>query len=373
MQTVESSLRQRWGYLAKDFVETADGQLFAVVVHGVEAGRVLTSLRYTRRSEGLRKLGSLESQQLLQKQHPDWLYHCPRRDVQLHGVPESCVIRHYRPAAFLEEQRQLYRAAHHPTLAPALKAIRQHLDAGNLETGQLEAGQLAAGQLAAGHPQTGPTGGGLTGEWGITGSHLLGAAGADSDIDCVVYGMKNFLRAQQLAQNAMERGDWQGLTPEQWQAAYQRRGCELSLAEYSWHERRKYNKFSVMGTKIDLSCVDNPPPEALIAGEKIGKTQLLAQVVDDTHAFASPAVYRVSHPRIQSVLSGTPTYAGQAVVGEWIQARGWEEHTLDGSRRLVVGTSREGSDEWLKVVSAPAVDGKVGNREEDAVFRSESG
>jgi len=47
------------------------------------------------------------------------------------------------------------------------------------------------------------------------------------------------------------------------------------------------------------------------------------------------------------VLSYTHTYAGQALPGELIEARGIVEEVGD-IKRLVVGTSREPKGEWIK-------------------------
>jgi len=51
---------------------------------------------------------------------------------------------------------------------------------------------------------------------------------------------------------------------------------------------------------------------------------------------------------VSEVVSFTPTYAGQAVVGETIEASGWLEVDSVGARRVVVGTSREGRGEWIR-------------------------
>jgi len=55
-------------------------------------------------------------------------------------------------------------------------------------------------------------------------------------------------------------------------------------------------------------------------------------------SFDSPAIYQIDHPDISYVLSYTHTYAGQALVGERIEARGMDE-ALGDIKRLVVGTN----------------------------------
>ena len=67
-------------------------------------------------------------------------------------------------------------------------------------------------------------------------------------------------------------------------------------------------------------------------------------------AFDHPARYVVRHADVAEVVSFTPTYAGQAVAGETIEASGWLEVDSVGARRVVVGTSREAGGEWIRVV-----------------------
>ena len=74
---------------------------------------------------------------------------------------------------------------------------------------------------------------------------------------------------------------------------------------------------------------------------------ITAKVTDAEFAFDSPAIYNVDHPEISTVLSFTHTYAGQALAGETIEARGRVEESADG-KTLVIGTTREPKGEWIK-------------------------
>ena len=133
------------------------------------------------------------------------------------------------------------------------------------------------------------------------------------------------------------------------QAAYDRRGCALSFEEYAWHERRKWNKFVVGDTLLDLTCVEKSSEIANASGVKIGRAEIQAEVADATRSFCHPAEYRVEHSRVSHVLSFTPTYAGQAEPGERIEAKGILEETADGVR-LVIGTTREAKGQLIRVV-----------------------
>lgn len=77
-------------------------------------------------------------------------------------------------------------------------------------------------------------------------------------------------------------------------------------------------------------------------------------MTEDTFAFDSPARYGIDHPDVSEIVCCTPTYVGQARRGEVIQAAGWLEETSRGTRRLIVGTSREAPGEYVRVLHAAA-------------------
>ncbi|HQJ62015.1 MAG TPA: DNA polymerase subunit beta, partial [Methanothrix soehngenii] len=73
-------------------------------------------------------------------------------------------------------------------------------------------------------------------------------------------------------------------------------------------------------------------------------------VTDCEFAFDSPAIFRLDHPEVKEILCFTHTYAGQALPGERIEAKGVLEETANGLR-LVVGTTREARGEWIRSLS----------------------
>ena len=160
--TYEQSLRAAGGgYLTRDFVETAEGLLFAVVANGLEEDRVLSSLRYIRAGTDLRKLDTSTANQLLRECHPDYLFRSRRRDVDLHAVSPAQMVRHYRPAA------QLAEIVARPRRDPLEEKVRRLSEI-------IGAGVTPPGWL------------------GVTGSLLVGAHQARSDIDLVTYGRRGF-------------------------------------------------------------------------------------------------------------------------------------------------------------------------------------
>jgi hypothetical protein len=191
---------------------------------------------------------------------------------------------------------------------------------------------------------------------GITGSYLCGLHGETSDMDFVVYGLKYFNRARKVIKDACEEGLTTEITEEIWRYIYQKRKPELSYKEFIAHELRKNHRGAIGNTYFDILYVrDTAELQQLDKrdyekGERAGHRLINAEVKDASFSFDSPAIYKLEHPEIDTILSFTHTYAGQAAAGETIEARGWVEKTEDETR-LVVGTTREAKGEWIRSLS----------------------
>jgi hypothetical protein len=183
---------------------------------------------------------------------------------------------------------------------------------------------------------------------GVTGSLLAGLQNETSDIDFIVYGSSWFTARDILARAKEKKDSITEISEEMWHEIYNKRRPELSFDEFLVHERRKGNRGMVDGTYFDLLYVrdweDIAPCER---GGDIGPATIEATVTNADFSFDSPAIYKIDHPEISYVLSYTHTYAGQALVGERIEARGMVE-VLGDIRRLVVGTTREPKGEWIR-------------------------
>ncbi len=183
---------------------------------------------------------------------------------------------------------------------------------------------------------------------GVTGSILVDLATPDSDIDFVVYGLKYFDLARRILQNSQET---LGLDRKSWKQYYQKRfhsGSGLGFDEWLWHEKRKFNLGRIEGTLFNLLLVGGPVD--LTKGAPVKKTVIRCKVLDSNQSFSVPAVYKVEHKLVDTVVSFTHTYAGQALEGERIEVSGMLEKTASGWHRMVVGTSREAAGEYIKVV-----------------------
>ncbi len=308
---------------SRDFLETSEGLVFAVLVDEPEEGRSLCFLRYVRDEDGLRKMATGEANSLLATRFPHYLFHSKKRDASLHGVYEDRVSIHHQASPRLTE---IINSKSPDPLETKLAFVCKLLTEGGLMLSDL----------------------------GVTGSLLIGAQTPHSDIDVVVYGRKQFIMLRRKLERAINQSTLDPLTEEQWKDSYERRGCSLSFSEYIWHEKRKYNKVLVSGTKVDFSLVSDAGYEADQSYRKTGFQQVTAKVTDDKHAFDHPSIYRIRHHEIEEICCFTPTFTGQVKVGETIVAQGMVEESLSGARRLVIGSSREAPGEFIKILAGKA-------------------
>jgi predicted nucleotidyltransferase len=176
---------------------------------------------------------------------------------------------------------------------------------------------------------------------------LLGLNSSSSDIDFVVYGPM-WWKARAIVARAKANGLIEDLDEFTWKKIYSKRKPEISFEEFMTHEKRKGNRGMIDGTYFDLlftrdwSQICQPP-----AGKPIGPGLIEARVIDAEFAFDSPAIFHLDHPLVREIFCFTHTYAGQALPGEMIEAKGVLEQT-DQGQRLVVGTTREARGEWIR-------------------------
>ncbi len=293
----------------RDFIEDRDGCLYAVSAYDNNE-RVGCILRYVPDPEGerrdparrrYRKYDFSEAFAWIREHKPDYL-------DTVHRVPREDVVRVYKPE---EEIGNV--AARDPRVARLLS----HFD-------------LPAGSF------------------GCTGSLLCGLENAASDIDLVVYGEAWFTAQRQL-RRLVETGVIPPMSTAMWRKVYEKRAPEIPFDAFVLHEQRKWNRGEFEGTYFDLlytrsyADLDALPTGA---GKVIGRATIEATVTDASLSFDSPAVYAVDQDEISRVLSFTHTYAGQALAGEVIEARGVVEEHND-ELWLIVGTTREARGEYI--------------------------
>jgi hypothetical protein len=310
-----------WSALRRhDFIETTEGLIFAIVASGLEQQRALCFLRYARNEQGLAKLNTEAANTLLATRFPQYLFHSATRDASLHGVPVDRIEKHFQPP---ERAAQLAVGGGSSVIA---------------HRGGRLIGNLSQYEVPIEHI-------------GVTGSLLIGAESDHSDIDLVIYGADNFERARAAIASGFADGTLTPLNDDEWREAYRRRGCDLTFEEYVWHEQRKNNKAVFEGTKFDIAWGDQSARQGSVTenAKKLRSATIRGAVVDDSATFRFPARWQIEHPEITELFAFTPTYVGQAFVGEMIEACGIVERTAD-HHRLVVGASREAAGQWIKVI-----------------------
>lgn len=312
-------------FFAKDFIETAEGLIFAVVEQGTEENKALCFLRYVATLSGWKKVATEQANDLLQQQYPDYLHYSSILDAHLHAVAIDRIVKHHQPKRRLQQLMQatmddasLPGAVVERDLAELCELFQQH----GLDLAQI----------------------------GVTGSLLVGVQNPASDIDLVCYGRDIFHQCRAITRKLVESGALQDLNDRDWQQSYDRRSCELSFDDYVWHERRKCNKAVINGRKFDLNFIDDRASLEAINYQKRGPITLQCKVIDDFHAFDYPAEFKIDHQQIASIVSFTATYTGQAVSGETVEVAGVLEQSEQGLKRIVVGSSREAHGEYIKVV-----------------------
>ena len=305
-------------YFAKEFIETAEGLLFAVVANGIENDKVLCFLRYVRENNTLKKHDTDAANQLLKNQFTDYLYFSPHLQAKLHAVPLEKIVKHYKPQQRLSDI--LHVEPENPVQQDCVELCRL------FESKSIDLSTM-----------------------GVTGSLLVGAENSGSDIDLVCYDKTVFHQCRSAMRKLITEKSLRQLLKKDWQDSFKRRACELKFDDYVWHEKRKFNKALINGRKFDLSLLNPHEDNEHEQYKKCGTTTVQAQVSDDSGAFDYPAEYKIHGCEIKSVVSFTATYIGQAKTGELIEARGQIEENQHGVKRLVIGSNREAKNEYIRV------------------------
>jgi predicted nucleotidyltransferase len=310
-------------YLPKDFIQTKQGLVFAVVSYQAHEGKVGCFLRYVRNGDAWKKIDTEQANQLLRQSYPEYLYQSTQFDAMFHAVAVKDIVEHHRPETRLQyvlqqEPRDNIEHKLH-LLIPILVRFGVNCDF-----------------------------------LGLTGSMLINQQCSTSDIDLVVFGRKNFQKTRQALKSAIHSGELRDLDLTLMNNNFHRRAGELSFDEFSWHEYRKYNKASIDGTKFDIGmvCLSSEIQQDDEQYQKQGMRTIITKVVNDLHAFDFPAVYLVDNKLTPEVLSFTHTYVGQAKKGELVEVSGAVECNIaTGKCRLIVGSTREAEGEYIKVIN----------------------
>lgn len=293
----------------RDFIVTKDDWIFAVADYCHEDG-IRSILRYVPDPQGTRGTGKKYRKMdfddafiFMRKARPEWV-------SDVHIVPWDSVKEILAPDKRLPQITEK-----NEKVKAIVKSLEKHVPLENM---------------------------------GVTGSLLPGLEIGSSDIDFIVYGSSWFTARDIIRREKQKKNPITEISDDMWQDIYKKRRPDISFDEFLLHEIRKGNKGMVGGTYFDLLYVrDWKDIEPCLRGTDVGNKTIEATVTNADFAFDSPAIYKIDHPEISYVLSYTHTYAGQALVGERIEARGMVE-IVGNMKRLIVGTTREPKGEWIR-------------------------
>ncbi|HOI39667.1 MAG TPA: nucleotidyltransferase domain-containing protein [Methanobacterium sp.] len=330
----------------RDFIHTQDDLFFATTTYLHPNNRILSFLRYIPDPKGDRslngsrysKVDSKQAYDFLNDSFPEYLFDCEVTGVEMMGVPAGKVKEILSPVERLKE------IMNHPSPDELLLKVIKVANVFQEEAG-IDQKHL-----------------------GISGSVLPGLYDPQvSDIDFVVYGLKNHKKAMETFEYMKNdvNSDLKRIADDYWAKLYEKRikDSTLSYDEFRWYEERKNNRGVVDGTLFDILATKEWDEIQGTFGEDTyepcGTVKIEATVSDALAAFDNPAVYQVEDVNIlegpkvpiNEVASYTHTYSGQARDGEIITARGKLEKVMGRTTyyRLIVGTTRESLGEYIKL------------------------
>lgn len=351
----------------RDFIYTSDDLYFASTNYIHPTNRVISFLRYIPDPDGdrekdrkrYRKVGSEEAYTYLRENHPEYLYFSEVTNVEMMGVPSDKIERVIKPEERLLRLKETFDnggKVKNPELISKLMDVADFF------------------HFMADIPYD---------HMGISGSILPGLQKSDiSDLDFVVYGLDNHRNAIETFKQYrgkevyIEQVDKhitvEGITNDYWDFVYDKRMFDSSLSkeEFRWYENRKANRGTINGTLFDILATKDYDEIEGEWGDTIyepqGTEQIEADIVSALGAFDNPSSYTLENIKhldgvdypLTEIVSFTHTYAGEVVDGEHVIAKGKVEKVIVNGKtshyRLVVGTTREAIDEYVKLKESPA-------------------
>lgn len=320
-----------------DLLETRDHIVFDVKGLLHPPTRVVAFPRFipdargnrSRGEKAYRKVYALsERYDFLESQLPSYLVFDPIFGERLCEVPGKDVIRHYTPTARLQEMR----------------------DEGELD--ELETAALSFLELLQKHA------GIAWDKLGISGSLLARIHTVESDIDPIVYGVKNSLKLCE-ALKALRR-DEESLvkvyTRSGLRALYRFRqqDTKVPFDDFAVTESRKILQGTFLGRDFYIRCVKDWDELEESYGDRVykrvGRARIRARISSDLDAIFTPCRYSVDNVRalkgklgeaVSEIASFRGRFCEQAMRGETVTAEGKVEEVRDKDEpsyfRLLLG------------------------------------
>ena len=274
----------------RDFLETVDGLLFCVVGYLHPPDRVTAYLKYVPEEGGKWSRGETgytrvlpyyhvsqveNTYEYLREEYPNYLYHCPIRNITISSVPKEDVETHFQPrkrlASIIEEGPKddlEYRLRDLVTILTGLSGLR-------------------------------------LGDLGVTGSILTGSHSPEfSDMDLTVYGAEASLRLKEaLLDMREEQSTVQPFTSakkELWSRGREER-FPLSFAELMEFAERRWNYGIFMDTYFSVHPVRTYDEISEEYGDRtyrqLGPIHGRGVITDASESIYLPALYGVEDVR----------------------------------------------------------------------------
>ncbi len=322
-----------------DFIELDDGSIFEIKGLSHPPHGVIAYPRYTpdeggeRSKEGrrYRKLNTIrEKVEFLRSRFSEYYTFDPYYQRMLPIIPWSRVVKHYTPQHTVTELLAARNLA--GLRLKALRFLRCVAEMADVSLDRL----------------------------GISGSIMLGLEGEGSDIDLVVYGLRESQKVRAAILKAMAEGMLiRRLGGERLKELYLTRSkdTQMSYEDFKRVEEKKSNQGLFENTPFfirylkDWNEVDERYGEYQI--RRLGYAKITAEVLDASQAHLTPAIYLLKDVRVLSgpssltvdrLITWRGRFAEQACEGEAIVAQGYvEEYLHKGGvlRQMVVGEGRE--------------------------------
>ncbi len=319
-------------FIEGDYIETVEGLLFAVKGLHHPKGRVIAYLRYIPDSKGersrkkvnYRRVYSIEeTTEFLRKHHPEYLSYVESRDLTLQSVPLARIDRVYKPRERLIDLMEYPRTNLEKTVARFTSILSSE---SNIPVGEI----------------------------GVSGSILIGLVSPLSDVDLIVYGREEGLKAYEALRRLRDACDWI--------SSYDMKTVEkvlkarwgdtgLDLVRFRGIEVRKILHGLVCGRDYFVRLVKKPDEvETEMESKPLCRARLRAVISDGSDSIFAPCTYQVEDcvlldapncHEISEFMSYRGKFTEQAQEGDLIEAFGTLEEVKFRDRvvhRLIMGS-----------------------------------
>jgi len=341
-------------YLDRDFVQTTDEYLFCVIGNVHPKDRVIAYLKYIPAPAGKWGKKNRRFERILRyytmadlivtfdflESHPEYLFDSPVLGIRMSAVPIDRISMHFRPE---EKMAQLVHMKRPDVLQ------KKAADLANLISSRSRVS---------------------TEYFGVTGSLLLDIHQDFSDIDLIVYGMKN---SQVVKNTLLQMYGEKGSPIRRFNAEEAKKWCldktrkfPLTYEEAATILKRKWGRGMYAGTMFSTHPVKLEAEVSEEYGDLLfrpeGSVTAQATVSDASESDLLPAVYKVEDVKILDgpgvediceVASYEGLYGGIADEDEKILAYGKLEKVIDRRakreyHRILIGSREARGEDYIK-------------------------